>query len=91
MVFSSLDEVVLAHELGYVHLHAKIKVHTDTYYDDTEGRQMQENHEVRSAILETTPGRVIFNLALPEGVRFVNRLLDKGGVNDFDRQCSPCH
>ncbi|MCO5186620.1 MAG: DNA-directed RNA polymerase subunit beta' [Anaerolineae bacterium] len=83
MVFSSLDEVVLAHELGYVHLHAKIKVHTNTYYDDTEGRQMQENHEVRSAILETTPGRVIFNLALPEGVRFVNRLLDKGGVNDL--------
>jgi DNA-directed RNA polymerase subunit beta' len=83
MIFSSLHEVETALELGYVHLHAKIKLLIDTYYDDDEGRHMSLEHESRETILETTPGRVLFNMALPSEVQYVNRLLDKGGVNDL--------
>lgn len=32
-------------------------------------------------IIETTPGRILFNLALPENYRFVNKDMDKGAVN----------
>jgi DNA-directed RNA polymerase subunit beta' len=32
--FYSIDEVEMAYELGQVHIHAKIKLLTDTYFDD---------------------------------------------------------
>ena len=34
-------------------------------------------------MIETTVGRVIFNRILPEGIRFVNWNLDKGGLKDL--------
>ena len=78
-VFSNLDEVEMAYELGYVDIHAKIKVYTETYYDEQGVRYL--DGEPRHRLIETSPGRVLFNLALPEEARYVNRLLDKGGVN----------
>ena len=78
-VFSDMDEVEMAYELGFVDIHAKIKVYTDTYYDDND--QRYEDGKPRRRLIETSTGRVLFNLALPEEARFVNRLLDKGGVN----------
>jgi DNA-directed RNA polymerase subunit beta' len=78
-VFSDMNEVEMAYELGLVDIHAKIKVYTYTYYDD-DGIRYADN-EPRRRLIETSTGRVLFNLALPEEARFVNRLLDKGGVN----------
>ncbi len=78
-VFSSLEEVETAYELGYVDIHAKIKVLTKTYWKDDHSRYA--DGKARTRIIETSPGRVLFNLALPEQARFVNRILDKGGVN----------
>ncbi|MDX1662798.1 MAG: DNA-directed RNA polymerase subunit beta', partial [Candidatus Promineifilaceae bacterium] len=79
--FSSLDEVELASNLGYVDLHARINLYTETYYDD-DGRRYADN-EPQHRIIETTPGRVLFNRTLPKGMRFVNELLNKGAVNDL--------
>ncbi len=78
-VFSSLDEVEMAYELDHIDIHAKIKVYTDTYYDEDD--QRYEDGKPRRRLIETSTGRVLFNMALPEEARFVNRLLDKGGVN----------
>ncbi len=78
-VFSSLEEVETAYELGVVDIHAKIKVLTKTYWKDDHSRYA--DGKPRTRIIETSPGRVMFNLALPEQARFVNRMLDKGGVN----------
>jgi DNA-directed RNA polymerase subunit beta' len=78
-VFSSLEEVETAYELGYVDIHAKIKVNTFTYLQ--ENGQRYSDGQPRQRIIETSPGRVIFNLALPPEMRFVNIVLDKGGVN----------
>jgi DNA-directed RNA polymerase subunit beta' len=80
-IFSSLDEVELAYELGHVDIHAKIKLNTETYFDDNNKRY--KDGKPRCRLIETSPGRVIFNRALPEEFRFTNYLLDKGGVNEL--------
>ena len=79
MTFGTMDEVVMAYQLGFVDIHAKIKLFTETYCDD-EGRYYRDD-KPRQRMVETSPGRVIFNMQLPERMRFVNRLLDKGDVN----------
>ena len=78
--FSSLEEVEMAYELGYVDIHAKIKILTPTYWKD-DGNIRNLDGDAVTRVIETSPGRVLFNLAMPEQARFVNRLLDKGGVN----------
>jgi DNA-directed RNA polymerase subunit beta' len=77
--FSSLEEVETAYELGYIDVHAKINLLTETYFD--EDGQRYDDDEPRMRMVETSPGRVLFNLALPPEFRFINRVLDKGGVN----------
>jgi len=78
-VFSSLNEVEMAYELGLVDIHARIKLYTETYFDDDQKRY--PDGKPRRRIIDTSPGRALFNRAMPPEWRFVNRLLDKGGVN----------
>src|SRR5690606_12761152 len=78
-VFSSLEEIETAYELGVVDIHAKVKLLTQTYWKDDGSRYA--DGKPRTRIIETSPGRALFNLALPQQARFVNRILDKGGVN----------
>jgi DNA-directed RNA polymerase subunit beta' len=80
-VFSNLDEVELAYELGQIDIHAKIKLYTQTYFDDDNKRY--KDGEPQWRMVETSPGRVLFNRTLPEEFRFTNYLLDKGGVNEL--------
>ncbi|MCA9932601.1 MAG: DNA-directed RNA polymerase subunit beta', partial [Anaerolineales bacterium] len=77
--FGSLNEVEMAYELGLVDIHARIKLYTDTYFDDNHKRY--DDNKPRRRFIETSPGRVLFNRALPPEWRFVNRLLDKGSIN----------
>jgi DNA-directed RNA polymerase subunit beta' len=72
-VFSMEDEAVLAWENGGVHLHAKIKVR----------RTDPETGESR--LVEATPGRIIFNQAIPQDLGFIDRNVDKFSfeVNDL--------
>ena len=60
-VFSRPDEVRLAYECGVVDLHAKIKVRL--------------SHD--GELIDTTVGRVVFNEALPEELRFINEVCDR--------------
>ncbi|MGB3716340.1 MAG: DNA-directed RNA polymerase subunit beta' [Candidatus Promineifilaceae bacterium] len=80
-VFATLNEVERALDLEYVDLHAKIKLKTETYFTD-QGKRYADN-KCRNRIIETTPGRVIFNRSLPDGMRFVNQSLDKSEVNEL--------
>ncbi len=79
--FSSLDEVELAYNLGFIDIHAKIKLSTETYFTDA-GRRYADN-KPRKRLIETSAGRVLFNRTLPEGMRFVNEVLNKGAVNEL--------
>ena len=77
--FSNIDEVKMAYELGQVDIHAQIKIQTETWYDEM--NQRLPKSEVR--LITTTVGRVLFNNALTESMRFYNGELDKGGVKDL--------
>ena len=69
MAFRNFAEVELAHSLGKVDTHAKIKVKLP------ENRQLKTDDDTNSepgAVIETTAGRVLFNSILPEGMLFYN-------------------
>lgn len=78
-VFSSLDEVNTAYELGQVKIPASIRLLTETWYDDNHERL----DETEERLVETTVGRAIFNHSLPPEVRYMNRALVKGDVKDL--------
>ena len=65
LMFSDLEEAVLAYQDGQVALHAKVKLRWE------------------GQIIDTTVGRVLFNLVLPDEVRFVNELIDKGRLSNL--------
>ena len=79
--FSGMDEVELAYNLGYIDIHAKIKLYTQTYF--TEKGSRYANNEPRQRVIETSAGRVLFNRTLPEGMRFINEVLNKAAVNEL--------
>ncbi len=135
-VFASLEEVRYAYEMGYVHLHAPIKVWYESWLDKwplselglsdrvekalldagitsvgelvalvKKGREavlaipkigpaalaeirdrlllknIDPERTITTGLIDTTVGRVIFNLHLPEEIRFVNEVMDKKQVN----------
>ncbi len=78
-IFSDINEVLMAYELGQVDIHAHIKILSDTWYDENNERMPEPGRRV----IDTTVGRVIFNNALTDRMRFFNSELDKGGVKDL--------
>ncbi|HID51190.1 MAG TPA: DNA-directed RNA polymerase subunit beta', partial [Anaerolineae bacterium] len=80
-IFGTMEEVETAYALDYVDIHAKIKLETYTYFKEDHNRYA--DNKPRRRIIETSPGRVLFNMVLPEEFQFVNRVLDKGGVNSL--------
>jgi len=67
MIFSSLNEVQLAYSLKAVETHTRIKVRLSPT------RRLKSETETQAgALIETTVGRVIFNMTLPEGMAFYN-------------------
>ena len=69
MTFKSVEEVEMAHSLGKVETHARIKVRLPaTRRLKTEDPKLG----TPGAIIETTAGRVLFNSVLPEGMLFYN-------------------
>jgi len=81
--FGDLEEVQLAYELGHVDLHAPIQVLTRTHYGVGAGRYAGGRAVTR--LVDTTVGRALFNLVLPEGLRFYDPgvPLDKGAVKEL--------
>jgi DNA-directed RNA polymerase subunit beta' len=88
-VFPDFDSVLLAHSLGEVDTHAKIRVRFHGQLIDLEshgGSQElldKEVIEVDQAIIETTVGRVILNQALGADFPFINGLLKKKGLQEL--------
>jgi DNA-directed RNA polymerase subunit beta' len=63
--FSSTDEVLMAYQLGEVGIHAKIKVKLFK----------MEDGKLVTGIIDTTPGKIIFNESIPQDLGFVDRSL----------------
>ncbi|WP_372997838.1 DNA-directed RNA polymerase subunit beta' [Lutispora sp.] len=75
-VFASIDEMIMAYQLGEVGLHAMVKVKLTRTV----------NGVVKSKIIENTVGRLIFNEAMPQDVGFVDRTIEG---NEFVLEYDP--
>ncbi|MFA6940349.1 MAG: DNA-directed RNA polymerase subunit beta' [Clostridiaceae bacterium] len=63
LYFSNPDEVIMAYELHKIDIHAKIKVKRKAIYN---GKEYE-------SIIDTTPGKLIFNESIPQNLEFVDR------------------
>ena len=52
-----------------------------------EARGIDPDKVQLSGLIETTVGRVLFNMSLPEELQFVNRVMDKGNLNEVVAEC----
>jgi DNA-directed RNA polymerase subunit beta' len=73
LTFYSFEEVEIAYNEGRANLNAVIKVRT----------LVNEGGELVNRIIETSVGRVIFNLHVPEEIGFINTLLTKKSLRDI--------
>jgi DNA-directed RNA polymerase subunit beta' len=82
--FSSADEAIMASQLGHVHVQAPVKVELDSW-DPTAGED--GTGAMRTDVVETTTGRVIFNTVIPRELGYVNRVMDRKGLKALIAQC----
>ena len=62
--FRNLDEAIMAYNAGVVGLHAPIKLRVE---------KTDENGNVRSRLIDTTVGKAIFNMPIPQDLGYVDR------------------
>jgi len=74
LTFYSDEEVEIAFNEGRVDLNAGIKVRT---------KDFNEAGELVNQIVETTVGRVLFNMEVPEQAGYVNTVLNKKALRDI--------
>ena len=91
--FPDFESVLVAYHEGVVETHSIIRVrYTGRYIDldkqiDNQDVVHAEVEELNRTLIETTVGRVILNMALPEQIPFVNGLLKKRGLQDLVGYC----
>ncbi|HGJ9605736.1 TPA: DNA-directed RNA polymerase subunit beta' [Streptococcus pneumoniae] len=64
MVFKDRDEAVMAYRNGYVHLHSRVGIATDSL-------NKPWTEEQRHKVLLTTVGKILFNDIMPEGLPYL--------------------
>ncbi len=93
-VFRDVNEAMMAYQTGVVKLHSKIKVR----------RTMEIDGEMKSALIDTTVGKIIFNNPIPQDLGLVDRsipenkfkfevdfLVGKGGLKKIIDACIEKH
>ncbi len=85
-VFSGFNEVLMAIDTKCVGLHTLIRIQMP------KGHRLDDGGPVKkvlaeTTLVETTPGRMIFNDALPKGMPFYNKVQDKGGLRRVIADC----
>jgi DNA-directed RNA polymerase subunit beta' len=72
--FYSMEEVIIAYNEKQVDLHANIRVKVDV---------READGSLKNKLIETTVGRVLFNLNVPKEVGYINTLLTKKNLRDI--------
>src|SRR3712207_5101958 len=62
-VFATPEEVIMAYQLKEVDIHAKIKVRLTRVV----------NGELCTGIIQTTPGKILFNESIPQDLGYIDR------------------
>ncbi|HKH49628.1 MAG TPA: DNA-directed RNA polymerase subunit beta' [Thermoanaerobaculia bacterium] len=92
-IFPDFDSVLLALDGGQVETLTPIKVRYSGPYINLETQLDKQNvvhaelEELDRQLIETTVGRVILNMHLPNDVPFINGLLKKRGLQDLVGYC----
>jgi DNA-directed RNA polymerase subunit beta' len=81
--FASADEAIMAAQLGHVHVQAPVKVELELYDGTDEDGTVRTHREV----VDTTPGRVIFNTVLPREMGFSNEAMDRKALKAIIARC----
>jgi len=85
-VFTGFEEVLMALDAKVVSLHSLIKILLPKGHLIDDGGPVKKTLE-KDLIIETTPGRMVFNQALPKGMPYYNKLQDKGGLRRVIADC----
>lgn len=88
-IFTSFDEALLAYEAGEVSLHSLIKVrytgpfmNLKAFYDDQAVLSCPINN-LNKELIETTPGKIIFNSVFPKDLPFIDGLFKRKGLESL--------
>jgi DNA-directed RNA polymerase subunit beta' len=82
MTFATTDEVLLAHSLGKVGTHAAITLRLP------KGRRVKGDRGLKpNGLVQTTVGRVLFNMMLPDGMPYYNTPLRSGDLAGVISDC----
>jgi DNA-directed RNA polymerase subunit beta' len=88
-IFHSPDEALLALENKEISLQARVKLrfkgrfmNLATYYDDQAVMTCPVT-DVQNTLVDTTPGRIIFNNILPRELPYINGMLRKKGLESL--------
>ncbi len=91
--FADFESVLLALHENVVETHSPIRVrytgeyiNLSTQYDNQDVLHA-EIEQLDRAVIETSVGRVIFNMSLPTNLPFINGLLKKRGLQDLVAFC----
>ena len=84
MTFSSMAEADLAYAMGIIDLHATIKVRLPA---DRLVNSKDDTKSQTGGIVETSVGRVLFNMMLPAGMDFYNMPLRSGELAQVISDC----
>ena len=81
--FASANEAIMVTQLGHVHVQAPIKVELEVW----DPAAADGVGALRTELVETTAGRVIFNTVIPKELGYVNRVMDRKGLKALIAQC----
>ena len=74
LTFYGPEEAIIAHNEGKCDLHAQVKVVV---------KDLDENGQMVSKLVETSVGRVIVNGVIPDEVGYVNKVISKKSLRDI--------
>ncbi|HEU5231081.1 MAG TPA: DNA-directed RNA polymerase subunit beta' [Ktedonobacteraceae bacterium] len=86
-VFTDSNEALLAHEHGIIDLQARVKVRMGEVDVYNLAPPEKATMHVNGKPIETTVGRIIFNEALPERLRFKNYAMKKENLRQIIADC----
>jgi DNA-directed RNA polymerase subunit beta' len=86
-IFTDINEALLAYDQGYVELQAPIKVRLGDVDVYDEPPPAKPTMNAKGKLITTTIGRIIFNEALPERLRFKNYAMRKENLKQIIAEC----
>ena len=85
-IFSSLEEAIMAYELGKVGLRESIRVPATAVQNSGDSQEDKEKTDKKNDFVETSVGRIMFNESLPQDFPFFNQLVNAKKLNEIVNQ-----